>query len=123
MGFKGDGADVAKTGVQSGAVVEDLDVIEDRGAGFGVGGEAPVIDQLVFEAAPKRFNEGVVVAVALAAHGGDQAVLGEHLSVGVAGKLGPTIRMHDQPRGRPSLRDSHLQGGDGQRRPINGVRP
>ena len=59
--FKGDGADVAKAGVQPGAVVEGLDVVEDRGARFGPGGEAMMIDDLVFEAAPERLDEGVVV--------------------------------------------------------------
>ena len=43
-----DGAEIVKTGVESGAVVEGLDVIEDRGAGLGPSGKAVVIDQLVF---------------------------------------------------------------------------
>lgn len=68
--------------MQSGAVVEDLDVVEDRRAGFAVGAEAVVIDQLVFEAAPEGFDEGIVVAVALATHGGDQAVVREHVPIG-----------------------------------------
>ena len=49
MGFKGDGAHVAKPRVESGAVVEDFDVVEERGAGLGPGGEALTIDRLVFE--------------------------------------------------------------------------
>ncbi len=40
---------VVKTGVESGAVVEGFDVIEDGGAGLGAGSEAMMIYQFVFE--------------------------------------------------------------------------
>ena len=69
LGFKVNGAEIVKTGVQSGAVVEGFDVIEDGGASLGEGGEALMIDQFVFEAAPEGFDEGVVVAVSWTAHG------------------------------------------------------
>ena len=59
---------VVKTGVESGAVVEGLDVIEDGGTSLGAGGEALMIDQFVFEAAKERFSKSVVVAVAFSAH-------------------------------------------------------
>ena len=62
---------VVKTGVESGAVVEGLDVIEDGGTSFGESGEAVVVNQFVFETTPKRLNESVVVTVALASHGRD----------------------------------------------------
>jgi hypothetical protein len=35
LGFKGDGIDVAKTPVEPGAVVEALDVIQERSASLG----------------------------------------------------------------------------------------
>jgi hypothetical protein len=54
--------------VKSGAVIEGLDVIEDGGTSSGAGGEAVVIDQFVFEAAPEGLDKGVIVAVAFAAH-------------------------------------------------------
>jgi hypothetical protein len=44
--------------VESDAVIEGLDVIEDGSAGFGVGGEATVVNQLVFEAAPEGLDKG-----------------------------------------------------------------
>src|SRR5438045_8641121 len=66
-----------KTGVESGAVVEGFDVIEDGGASLGVGGEALMIDQFVFEGAKEGFDEGVIVAVAFAAHGWDKTMLGQ----------------------------------------------
>ena len=37
--------------MESGAVIEGFDVIEDGGASLGEGGEAVMIDQFVFEAA------------------------------------------------------------------------
>ena len=55
-----------------------------------------MIDQFVFEAAPEGFDESVVVAVAFAAHGSDQAVLGEELSVSGAGELGSAIGVDDE---------------------------
>ena len=58
LGFKINGAEIVKTGVQSGAVVEGLDVIEDGGASFGAGGEALMIDEFVSGAA-----QGVLVPV------------------------------------------------------------
>ena len=57
--------------MESGAVVEGLDVIEDGGTSLGAGGEALMIDQFVFEAAKEGLDEGVIVAVAFAAHGSD----------------------------------------------------
>ena len=67
---------VVKTGVESGAVVEGFDVMEDGAASCSKGREAVVVNQFVFESAPKGLNKGVVVAVALASHGSDYAVLG-----------------------------------------------
>ena len=62
---------VVKTGVESGAVVEGFDVMEDGATRLGQGGEVVVLNQFVFETAPKRLNESVVVTVALASHGSD----------------------------------------------------
>ena len=73
--------------MQSGAVIEGFDVIEDGGASFGEGGEAVMVDQFVFEGAPEGFDKGVVVAVAFATHGSEQTVLGEDLAVSGAGEL------------------------------------
>ena len=66
--------------MQSGAVIKGFDVVEDRVASVVQGGEALMVNDFVFETAPERFDEGVVVTVAFAAHGSDQAVLGEDLS-------------------------------------------
>jgi hypothetical protein len=60
LGFKVNWA-ISKTGVQSGAVIEGLDVIEDGGACLGMGGKALMVDQFVFKAAP----EGLVSLLSL----------------------------------------------------------
>ena len=52
--------------MESGAVIEGLEVIEDGGAGLGAGGEAMMIDQFVFKTAKERFDEGVIVAIGFA---------------------------------------------------------
>ena len=59
FGFKADWTAIGKAGVQSGAVIEGFDVVEDGGASFGTGGEALMVNQFVFEAAQKRFDNGV----------------------------------------------------------------
>ena len=55
--------------MESGAVVEGFDVIEDSGTSFGKRGEAMVVNQFVFEAAKEALDKGIVVAVAFASHG------------------------------------------------------
>ena len=68
LGFKVGWGLVVKTGMESGAVIEGFDVVEDGGSSLGQSVEAMMVNQFVLEAAPKRFNESVVVAVALASH-------------------------------------------------------
>jgi hypothetical protein len=48
LGFKLIGTAVVEAGVESGAIVEGFDVTEEGGARLGAGGEATVIDQLIF---------------------------------------------------------------------------
>jgi hypothetical protein len=42
--------------MESGAVVEGFDVMEDGATRFGQGGEAVVVNQFVFETAKERFE-------------------------------------------------------------------
>ena len=93
-------------------IIKGLDVVEDGAAGFGTSDETATEDGLVFQAAPEGFDEGVVVAVALAAHGGDQAVSGEFLPIGVAGKLGAAIRVDDQRGTRQEFAQPKMQGSE-----------
>jgi hypothetical protein len=60
LGFKGNPTAVRKTGVESGAVIKSFDVVEDSAASLGKGGEALVVDQLIFKTAPEGFDEGVI---------------------------------------------------------------
>ena len=97
--------------MKSGAVIEGFDVVEDSGSNFIEGGEALVIDDFVFEAAPEGFDEGVVVAVAFAAHGSHQAVLGQELPVSGASKLRSAVGVDDESAGGAALEQRHAQGG------------
>ena len=56
--------------MQSDAVIEGFDVVEDGSTSLGEGGEAVMIDEFVFEATPERFDKGIVVAVAFSTHQG-----------------------------------------------------
>jgi hypothetical protein len=62
-----------------------------------------MVNHFVFEAAPERLDKGVIVAVAWAAHGGDQAVLGEEVSVSRAGELAAAIGVDDEAPARAAL--------------------
>src|SRR5664279_3138837 len=57
------------------AIVEAFDVVKDLALGLGAGVEAAAINQLEFEGAPEAFDGSIVVAVAFATHGGNQAGL------------------------------------------------
>ncbi len=98
--------------MESSAVVEGLDVVEDRQARFGEGGETLVVDDFVFKAAPEGLDEGVIVAVAFATHGGDQTVLGQDLPVSGAGKLHAAIGVDDEGSSGTALQECHAQGSD-----------
>ena len=55
--------------MQSDAVIEGFDIVEDSGTCLSEGGKAVVVDEFIFETAPEGFDEGVVVAVSGTAHG------------------------------------------------------
>ena len=96
MGFKDDRATISKAGVQPSAVIKGFDVVEDGSASFGEGREPSVVDEFIFETAPKGFDEGVVIAVAFATHGSNQAVPSKELPVSGTGKLGAAIGVNDK---------------------------
>ena len=78
------------------AIIEHFDVIEDLRLGLGVRLKARAIDQFQFEGGPKAFHGGVVVTIASAAHGGDQAGLAERSAIIAAGVLDTAIGMEEQ---------------------------
>jgi hypothetical protein len=61
--------------------MEDFEVIEDLGLSLKPPGKGAAENQLLFEGAPEAFHGGVIVAVALAAHGGNPAGLAERAAV------------------------------------------
>ena len=91
------------------AIVKDLDVIEDLGSGVGSGGEVEAVDQLQFEGAPEAFHGGIVITVAAATHGGEEAGLSECLTIIGTGVLDAAIRMAQEVGGRSAVEQSHVE--------------
>src|SRR5437762_8710171 len=100
---------VAQCAMSALAVIEGFDVIEDLHASLVAGFEATAIDQLQFEGAPEAFHGGVIIAVASAAHGGDQAGLTQSLTIIAAGVLDATIGMEKQLGRRATMQQRHNQ--------------
>ena len=65
---------VTESAVESLTVIKDFDVFEDGGACLRQVVEGLAMDQLGFESAPKRFDIGIVVAVAATAHAREDLV-------------------------------------------------
>ena len=59
VGFELNRADIAKTRMQPGSVIERFDVVEDGGSGGCPASETLAVGQLVLEAAPERLDERV----------------------------------------------------------------
>src|ERR1044071_4159309 len=91
------------------AIVEDFDVIEDGGLSLAASGKFSAIDHFQFEGAPEAFDVSIVVAVAFAAHGGDQARLGEGGAIISRSVLHATIGVKQQIFGRLAVQESHAQ--------------
>ena len=98
--------------MESGAVIEGLDVVEDRGTSLGKSGETLVVDDFIFKAVPEGLDESVIAAIAFATHGSDEAVLGQDLPVSSAGKLHPAIGVDDKGGFGTALQECHAQGSD-----------
>ena len=96
MEFEVNGRKIAQGTMGALTVIEGFDVIEDGGAGFQVVGEGLAVNQFEFESAPEAFHGGVVVAVGFAAHGGEQAGVGQGLAIIAGGVLDAPIGVEDQ---------------------------
>ena len=99
VGFEVHRGLIAESAVEPLAVVEDFQPLEDGRLGLGAGGELAAMHQLALQAAPEAFHDGVVVAVASAAHAGLDAGSGEPLPIRLAGVLATAIGVMDQPAG------------------------
>jgi hypothetical protein len=99
------GGKIAERGMPPLGVVVG-DVVADFELGFGQAEEAAVVEQFGFEAAPKRFGVGVVVAVAAPAHALLRAVFGNQGFESGSRVLAALIGVHNEP----GWRAAHDQG-------------
>jgi len=72
--FEVDRRPIGQSAVESFWVVEGFDIIEDSGASLVMSLEVVVMEPFGFESAPERFDSGVVVAAAWAAHAATNAM-------------------------------------------------
>lgn len=100
--------------MESAAVIEYFDKLEDGLASFGSAFEVAAVDQFVFESAPEGFHGGVIVAVGFAAHGRDGLGLLECVAVVVAGVLDAAVGVKHQASWRLALGQRHAPGGQDQ---------
>src|SRR5882672_9309969 len=87
-------------------IVEPVDIAANGLVGFLTGVEDGPPDELGFQGLKERLYHGVVVAIPLAGHRDQDAVLAELGLIVDRAILTATIRMVDQPRGRTA----HGQG-------------
>src|SRR3954469_4461190 len=92
------GGEKAERGVPAAAVEEDLDVLEDLGAQFGLGWPAAAVDELLLQRREEALGDGVVVAVAAAAHRLGDAGGAGLLAEGQRDELAALVGVPDQPR-------------------------
>src|SRR5438270_12438649 len=88
--------DVPQRRVPALAIVEDLDVLDDRRTGLRSGGEVGVMDQLLLQRGKKALHGGIIPAVAAAAHAARNAVPRQKALVMVAGVLAAPLGMRPQ---------------------------
>lgn len=91
-------------------VIKVFDVFVDGGAGVGQISEGAAVDQFGFEGAPEGFHGGVVVAVAAAAHAGDDVSGPQEGLKGATGILDPLIGMEEEARGSLAPGEGVVQG-------------
>src|SRR5260370_34424176 len=117
------GTEIAKRRMPPLPIVETLQVIEELGARRRPSGPGRVVDQLDLERGEEALGDGVVPAVAPAAHAADDAVLRQHPLVVAAGVLAPAIRMMQQPRRRAPAGQPQAEGVESQIVPIRSPIP
>ena len=91
------------------AIIEDLDVFEERGSGLTLGGEPGSVHELGFKRTEEALHRGIVEAITLTAHGDLDVVEPEQLAIVATGVLGATIRVVDRSPWRSPVSDRHLQ--------------
>jgi hypothetical protein len=89
------------------AIVEAFDVIEYMGFGFTAGEKFTSVNELQFQRAPEALHRGVVVAIAPAAHGSDEARVLEGVAVLSAGVLNAAIGVKEEIPRWVAMQQSH----------------
>src|SRR5262245_46506272 len=112
--FERSGTEVAKRRMTSPAIIEELEIVEEVGASLAAGSPRRVVDELDLQRGEEAFGNGVVPAIAPAAHAADDAMGRQGSLIVPAGILTPPIRMMEQPLRRASPRQRHPQGITGQ---------
>ena len=95
--------------MESVGVVEALDVLEQSLLGLLSRSIGIVIDEFGFESSKEAFHDGVIVAIASAAHAGQTTIYLQKLLVIVAGILHAPITVMHQALLRPTISESLLQ--------------
>ena len=90
--FELHGAEIAEGGMQTLAIVPNLNVFKDGGACLGMGGKL-ASDTFCFEGAEETFRHCIVVAVPDSAHARLNAPVCQTALVGSAGVLAALIRV------------------------------
>jgi hypothetical protein len=101
--------------VESFWVVKLFDVFIDGGAGVGQISEGGAVGQFRFEGAPEGLHGGVVVAVAAAAHAGDEVCGLQEGLKGATGILDTLIGMEEEARAGGGPRQVARHPGRGSR--------
>src|SRR5256712_6334135 len=113
--FEGGGTHIAERLMQPLAIVKHLDKLKDVALRLVTGVKRAVMHQLILQRAKEALSHGVVVAVPAATQAGARAVVARHLPIARRGILTTLVRMMNEPRPRPAVRQGHRQRGGGER--------
>src|SRR4051794_24740294 len=91
------------------AVVEALDVAEDRGPGFGLGWPGAPVDEVLLQARVEALEHGVVEAVAAASHRDVDPDAAAAAREDQRRELRAPVAVMDQADVRTTARDGHLE--------------
>jgi hypothetical protein len=95
-------------------IIEAIDVLKGCHLSLPAGFPCIAPDQFRLDGFEERFDGGVVIAIALAAHGHAEAVLAQDFSIVVRTILAATVRMMDTAFRRCPEGNGHVQSSDRQ---------
>ena len=104
------GCEHSEGAVPSVAVVEDLQVFEERGGQLDSGAPLLPVEQFGLQPAPERLDDCVVVAVADGSHGRHQAGLANALGEAPRRELSAVVGMNNCAGRCGSIGQRHGQG-------------